>query len=35
MPFDDDIKNESMTSTMVWTAGVVFAAAILAFLATQ
>lgn len=36
MPFDDDMKNESMTSTLAWTSGVVaFAFAVLAFVATQ
>ena len=29
MPFDDDIKNESMTATLIWTGSVVALAAVL------
>ena len=36
MPFDDDIKSESMTSTLAWTSGVVaFCISGPAFVASQ
>ena len=36
MPFDDDMKHESMTSTFAWTgSAVAVAVAVAAFVATQ